>query len=31
VDPAAIDGAALLDAALDTLAGLVTHRPPPQD
>lgn len=31
VDPATIDGPALLDAALDALAGLVTHRPPPQD
>jgi hypothetical protein len=31
VDPARIDEAVLLDAALDTLAGLVTHRPPPED
>lgn len=30
VDPAQIDGAVLLDAALDAMAGLLTQRPPPQ-
>lgn len=30
VDPARIDGAVLLDAALDALAGLITDRQPPE-
>ena len=31
IDPARIDQAVFLDAALDALAGLITHRPAPDD